>query len=829
MVSTVIDILNARLELTGFFHSLYCLAEKKREKREEGDFIFPAQYVGGGDLRMIEFDSAGFAYFRKDGEITQSIVENDFGQSQWYEVTIPLRLVAMVNRSAINGDDAFSPDALARQLASSLTFKNGDLRTALTAAKTQVNAANWITDPEQIWSDETEGTGAIEPDYSRAFIAMSVTVSVTADEKCIQNLCEADTDILHIFDFCKAATVARLTPAQVACLEAALCEVPPTLCEQLAEVEPADVVADVFDCLTEAAQDELLDSQCPVIPPCDPLTVTFDGEVIATIAEPCGETVAFDCATLTTSAFVENGGAVTGTYAPDGIINGKTKYTKNSSNYLFYNGTRWELEKTGANVLASAGDEDTPWLATWPTLTVTQATIGEYCANCATGTVEVRNTDGVLIATVTVASGGVQPYVIPNVAWTQSDGSPQSTAYGNAIVCTPPPPPSSGWVRPAEWIPIPDLTASDERFYGILPIFENSYNLAAVAITNLAANIDWGDGSSVVSNGSVQFRVYDYTSIGSAVNQWPDGRNYKQVLVDITRVGGALTSVNFYGTTTINARGGNNFVDINCSFPNATTLALSLEPVSGTKAMLYCQRLRVWSRPAGHTATNLLRGMRSLRGLQYPFSSIGVAANFSLSSGQLDDAGNVDLGTATQVNGFWQDSQLKKHGNLTANSATSLLVGYASGCLQLREFGDVEAQLCTALNSMWTNCVVLTRIGVINTPLNQNLSTTFNNCYLLEGVEFTSCAAVTVTTNCFNNCVSLTWAIMPGLTVGISFANTAMGNFGMNLFANSIGTASGTQNITVTGTPFGALLAAADATAVAIAAVITGKGFGIIN
>jgi hypothetical protein len=435
MVSTVIDILNARLELTGFFHSLYCLAEKKREKREEGDHVYPAQYVGGGDLQMIEFDSAGFAYFRKDGEITQSIVENDFGQSQWYEVTIPLRLVAMVNRSAINGDDAFSPDALARQLASSLTFKNGDLRTALTAAKTQVNAANWITDPEQIWSDETEGTGAIEPDYSRAFIAMSVTVSVTADEKCIQNLCEADTDILHIFDFCKAATVARLTPAQVACLEAAICEVPPTLCEQLAEVEPADVVADVFDCLTEAAQDELLQSQCPVIPPCDPLTVTFDGEVIATIASPCGETVALDCATLTTSAFVENGGAVTGTYAPDGIVNGKTKYTKDVSNYLFYNGTRWELEKTGANVLANVGNEDAPWLATWAAVLVTQANIGEFCANCATGTVEIRNSDGDLIDTVTVASGAIEPYVIPNVSWTQSDGSPQSTPYGDAIVC----------------------------------------------------------------------------------------------------------------------------------------------------------------------------------------------------------------------------------------------------------------------------------------------------------------------------------------------------------------------------------------------------------
>jgi hypothetical protein len=56
-----------------------------------------------------------------------------------------------------------------------------------------------------------------------------------------------------------------------------------------------------------------------------------------------------------------------------------------------------------------------------------------------------------------------------------------------------------------------------------------------------------------------------------------------------------------------------------------------------------------------------------------------------------------------------------------------------------------------------------------------------------------------------------------------------MGNYGMSNFANSIGTASGTQNITVTGTPFGTLLAALDPTAVAIAAIITGNGYTIVN
>jgi hypothetical protein len=300
-------------------------------------------------------------------------------------------------------------------------------------------------------------------------------------------------------------------------------------------------------------------------------------------------------------------------------------------------------------------------------------------------------------------------------------------------------------------------------------------------------------------------------------------------LVDITRVGGAIASIDFWAVTTINRTGGNNFLDINCSLPNCSTLNLSLEPESGQKAMLLCQRLRVWNRPAAHSAGNLLRGMRSLRSLQYPYSTIGTAGNFSFNSGQVDNVGNINLGTSTQVNSMWSGSQLKKHGNLTANSITSVLYNYCADSLQLTEFGSVTATSCTSLQGAWSGCVLMTKIGIINTPLCQSLDSAFYKCYVLEGVEFTNCVALTNTSSCYGLCVSLSWAIMPNLTRGISFFTTAMGNYGMNLFANSIGTASGAQTITITGTPFGALVTASDATALAIRLVMTTKGYTIAN
>jgi hypothetical protein len=112
---------------------------------------------------------------------------------------------------------------------------------------------------------------------------------------------------------------------------------------------------------------------------------------------------------------------------------------------------------------------------------------------------------------------------------------------------------TKNWTRPDDWIAIPDVSASDELLYGIAPIYENANNLYAVAINNLAATTDWGDGSTpVVSNGSIQTKTYNYTTFVGDIKVSPDGRNYKQALVYIRRTGGAITSVDFYGATTSN-------------------------------------------------------------------------------------------------------------------------------------------------------------------------------------------------------------------------------------------------------------------------------------
>jgi len=358
MVEQIITYLNAKLATTGHFHTTYCLVEKKREPREDGDVVYPATYTGAGELEMVEFDAAGFAYFRKDGDITQAVEGNEFGQKQLYSITIPLRLVAMVRRQDIVTDDAYSPDRLARDIATLLTFKNGDLRTGLNANRVLVTAANWQTDPEQIWSDETEGTGRIEPNYSRAFIAMSVTVEVLADEGCIRNACEFDPDILHLFDFCKPSVVARLTERQVECLLHAL----PFPCEDA-----------TFTLINTATPPATLDSgSIPsggsdvIVAPA--VTVLRDGLPFA--VEPSGGTV--DVPSNCADATVELNGDEVATVASGGTVNIMVEQDGNPVGAFDPNTNSWVIPPcaTGGSVSLAISD-NTPPVGSTITLTAT--------------------------------------------------------------------------------------------------------------------------------------------------------------------------------------------------------------------------------------------------------------------------------------------------------------------------------------------------------------------------------------------------------------------------------------------------------------------------
>lgn len=279
MLEAIITYLNLKLGLLNYFEQQHCLCELKSDN--EGK-VSPVEYVGDANYTVVSHDAFdGVSYWRLRDKPTQDVLETKYQAGKRVEVKIPLRLVFSVRRDKLTTDDAYAFDRIRQTVVAQFNFDDGILKTTLGCEKVTVSVPTSNGDAKEVWDEETSETGTFEPTYAMVYGSIDIEVSVIYAGSCLPTECDdIDPNILHAFDFCKPSVVAQLTAEQVTCLEGELC-VP--LCEQLAAILPEDVVADVFDCLTLAAQTELLDSEC-VIPPCSPVTQQVNGTTIGTTA-----------------------------------------------------------------------------------------------------------------------------------------------------------------------------------------------------------------------------------------------------------------------------------------------------------------------------------------------------------------------------------------------------------------------------------------------------------------------------------------------------------------------------------------------------------------
>lgn len=343
---------------------------------------------------------------------------------------------------------------------------------------------------------------------------------------------------------------------------------------------------------------------------------------------------------------------------------------------------------------------------------------------------------------------------------------------------------STGWVRNPDWLPLPEITAADNRFVGLFLVFENEYNQTTFYGNNGSFAIDWGDGTSDVSNSAVQTHVYDYSTIVSPINQYYDGRNYKQVIIDIVQV----NTPSFFiidRNNGINNNGGNNFVDINMSFPNVSNISLSSQ-----RKLHILERLAVYDVDT-FSSNSWFLGMYKLQELIFPFEKSSTLINSSFHG-------------------------LQYIGDLNLTNCTNLSIAFSG--VFWDSCGDINSGMVTTFIRLFENAKKLRRTGTINCLSATTIQQIFNGCESLNKTHLINCGSIVTTTNAFNLNSSLSDLILDGLTVGFSIANCNLTDTALNDLFTSLGTASGSQTIIITGNP-GA--ATCDTT------IATGKGFTV--
>ena len=290
----------------------------------------------------------------------------------------------------------------------------------------------------------------------------------------------------------------------------------------------------------------------------------------------------------------------------------------------------------------------------------------------------------------------------------------------------PPTQPSNSFIRPADWLPLPVISATTEKIVFLWPIFAINDATQNNTITFTAAgnfNVDWGDGTNTnYSSGATTSHSYTWSTISSSTLT---SQGFRQVIVTVTPQAGAhLTSFTFpyvsfypYGSQT-NASW---MLDIAINAPNLTTLNSGSQPYSITFGLL---------------------------------QSIYLGAN-----------------AVTSLAQFCSNMPVLHSATIYAPAATTLSQCFQS-CPSLTDVRLFQTDLCTDFSSLFSGCKSLQSVPLFNTAAGQSFNSMFSSCSLLKSVPHF------VTTNgtdfgyMFSNCSSLPSVPLLDTSNGTNFIET---------------------------------------------------------
>lgn len=378
------------------------------------------------------------------------------------------------------------------------------------------------------------------------------------------------------------------------------------------------------------------------------------------------------------------------------------------------------------------------------------------------------------------------------------------------------------WIRPAGWLQMPTITAAENKLAFLFAVYENEENCFTLNYGSTTCNytVDWGDGTTLTINNlnAIQTKRYDYSLINSIVLQDNFGINYKQVIVTVTLNSGTLAAWVISPSSAATRTGKSQILESVLSHSHSVSFAARQQPLM--------ESLKIIKLIPTGVVSNQYQNFVSLRNFE-GFENIDTT-NTTTSTSAFNAIGPVwqtlnftwNSG-ASGMTSILSGSRIKKFGNMTflGNGGLSTAL---SGCPSLEEIGDINLGNHNALTSMFINNFSLRKIGTITTGgTSIGIIAMFQNCYSLEEIVFTSAANVTsLASTTFATCVSLRRLVLPGLRFSVTAPVGSLQRDGILEFITSLGTASTTQNVTLTGNP-----GLDDLTAAEINAILTPKNW----
>lgn len=298
------------------------------------------------------------------------------------------------------------------------------------------------------------------------------------------------------------------------------------------------------------------------------------------------------------------------------------------------------------------------------------------------------------------------------------------------------------WNRPAEWLPMPSLSANDQMFSGLFAVYPGaSGNSGASADSNFVAFVlgvcgsntnylvDWGDGTAVQQYGSGVTAQYRYNFANIPANtQTPEG--FRQVvikaypavagntmaLIDLQRRY-RETGVTFYRSSTPSGVFGVNWLDIKIA-----GAGVSLCRLAG-------------GGPLSITQNPSVREVRLNSLKQFEWVGESSISNFQYFFAQLP-------------------SLIQVVGTEWTSRATTMQEMFTS-CPSLLTIPPFDTLNVTSMSSMFNGCISLQTIPPLNTSKVFNMEALFSGCKSLKSIPNMNMSNVTTINRMCSGCVAL--------------------------------------------------------------------------
>jgi surface protein len=325
------------------------------------------------------------------------------------------------------------------------------------------------------------------------------------------------------------------------------------------------------------------------------------------------------------------------------------------------------------------------------------------------------------------------------------------------------------WVRPTDWLAMPTVLETDEKFVGLFAVYNTPENFIALQFEG-DYTVDWGDGNiENVSSGVKAEHSYDWNDVSSSTLV---SEGYRQVLVTVTpQSGQQLTSMDLnvvHSFLGINISITAPWLDVIISMPNADTghsIAAFYAPSVPNNFFFKIERINILNCGGVTDMSDMFTNCLSLKSV-------------SLS----------DTSSVTNMNNTFYYCYSLTEVPLFNTSSVITMNSTFSYCSALTTVPLLDTSSVTDMGDMFSGCPALTTVPLFDTSSVTNMFRMFDDCSSLTTVPLLDTSSVTEMSDMFVGCPALQIGALDGTSVNISYEYCLLGRDAIVDIFNNLGT-----------------------------------------